>query len=204
MAREIKTLDDILNEKANQPPQPQKKETSFLGRVKERQELKAAAKRARQERIERERPVRVSLSKIDLTEANIIKIIKEKKSEHPIEFVIDIGSYKQHIGDGNIYNSEISYFQFYKDDIKLEQEKIRTSNSATYAFLENFDKKHGTCHKINIDTSRKREEEKRYASAKYDYEEYTMVRVYEIGKIYAILYVSIEKIEEIMQKLTIK
>lgn len=140
-----KTLEDLLEEYASKgisKSEPPKKKSFLDGAkksIQEHREVKAAAHKAEQERIakerreaaaraERERPVQISLSESYLKEINIVKIIKE--NNHPIEIVIDIGSTVD------------------KEDEPLNgRQRLRELYAPIDDFLTKFDKTYGTYHR---------------------------------------------------------
>ena len=116
-----KTLDDLLNEYASKglsKSEPAKK-TSFLGAAKNsiqvHREVKAAARKAEQERLakeraeaaaktEREKPVQALLSGFDVSEINLLRIIRENKSGNPLLIVIDIHQHKEFLNEFEAQN----------------------------------------------------------------------------------------------------
>lgn len=209
MSKEIKSLDELLEEKANRAPAelraPQKKGSFLEGAIKsikEHNTAKAAIRKAERERIEkerkeaaeraeRERPVRLYLDIAKLNESNIIQVIKQNTDERPIDLIIDIGSYKL------VYDVAVVYGGQDKNNTKALASKAD-------AILTAFDKKYGTQHQIKENTHTEEREEERFADAKYDYERYFTTIKYETGEIYAVLSVGLAQKEEILKKATLK
>lgn len=198
-----KTLEDLLEEYASKgisKSEPPKKKSFLVGAkksIQEHREVKAAARKAEQERIEksrkeaaakaeRERPVQISLSVKYLSEANIIKTIRKSKGERPLEIVIDIGSYREHGFDNELEGTE-------------NKKKVEKLTSQADAILTAFDNTYGTYHTIKRDIKKEKPKQISYQDT-YTEIMYVVTTHDETGHIKAILYVSSTQQSKILQK----